>query len=234
MSTSGITSVQYTRDQLITAALRKLSVIAEGQTPSAQNLTDGAMALNSLLAYLRKLKIPMWARKNYSFTPTNGTQTYQIGTGYTLNTPYPLHILQALRQDSSSTNKIDMQVVPAYNFNMFPVSLGGMPIQLTYQPYVNYGEIKLWPVPDATATSTTITIVYVRPFEIFNSGTDTMDMPEEYYMPVIYQLAKALAPEWGIPLQDRQLLASEAKEYLEGVLEIAEEDGSLFFQPARR
>lgn len=234
MTTSGIYTVQYTRNELIEAALRKLGVLADGQTPSATNYTNGTIALNSATAELRALKVPLWARATYSFTPVATTQTYQIGTGKTLDTVFPLHILQAFRQDNSNTTRIPLEVVSNYNFNMYPINSGGMPIQLTYQPFVNYGEIKLWPVPDASATSSTITIVYQKPFQYFVNSTDTMDFPEEYYNAIIYKLAVLLAPEWGIPLQDRQLLRAEAKEHLDSVLETGEEDASLFWQPRNR
>ena len=101
MTTSNITTFQLDRDDIITAALRKLGVIAAGQTPSAENLSDGAMALNMLISQFRTFGMPLWARKTYSFSPVNNQSTYEIGIGKLLNTPYPLHILQAYRQDLS-------------------------------------------------------------------------------------------------------------------------------------
>lgn len=233
MTTSSVTTYQIDRDDIITAALRKLGVIAAGQSPSTDNITDGAMALNMLIAKYRSIGMPLWARKTYSFSPTLNTATYQIGLGKTLNTAYPLHILQAYRQDSGSTTKINMQVIPNFNYNLYPTSSGGNPIQLTYQPLINYGEISVWPTPDATATSSTITIIYQAPFEYFNSATDTMAFPEEWYLPVVYNLAVLLAPEWGIPLADRQQLMKEANFYLEEVKSMGYEDGSLFLQPRK-
>ena len=231
MTTSSITTYQLNRDDIITAALRKLGVIAAGQTPSADNLSDGAEALNMLVAQFRNIGMPLWARKTYSFNPTVNNATYQIGLGKTLNTAYPLHLLQAYRQDSGSTTKIYMEIIPNFNYNLYPTSSGGIPIQISYQPLVNYGELKVWPTPDATATGTTITIVYQAPFEYFNSSTDTMAFPEEWYMPMVYNLAVALAPEWGVPLADRNVLMKEAQLYLEQTKSMGYEDGSLFIQP---
>ena len=50
MTTSSSYSYQLTRDEIATAALRKLSVLAEGQTPTTQNLTDAQVALNGAIA----------------------------------------------------------------------------------------------------------------------------------------------------------------------------------------
>lgn len=233
MSTSGNTIYQVGRDILITAAIRKLGVLAEGQVPTTENINDGIVALNMLVAKLRGKGLPLWARKTYPFSLTLNTAVYQIGIGKTLNTPYPLHVLQAYRVDGSDTTKIDVQVIPNYNFNLYPTSSGGTPIQLSYQPFINYGEISVWPVPDTAALSTTITIIYQAPFEYFNAATDTMDFPEEWYMPIVYNLAVALAPEWGIPLADRSQLKEEAKMYLDEVENMGYEDGSFYAQPRR-
>lgn len=234
MSTSGITTYQIDRDTLITAAIRKLGVIAAGQSPSATDIADGAIALNMLVAQLRSIGMPLWARKSYTFNPVAAQQVYQIGIGKVFNVAYPIHVLQAYRTDSGSTTKINMEVIPNFNLNLYPTTSGGTPIQLSYQPFINYGEISVWPTPDSSATSSTITIVYQSPFQYFDSSTDTMDFPEEWYLALVYNLASLIAPEWAIPLQDRQVLAAEAAKYTEMAKENGPEDGSLFIQPSRR
>jgi hypothetical protein len=233
MTTSGNTIYQIGRNQLIEAALRKLGALAKGQTPDTQDYNDASVALNMLVAQFRSIGMPLWARKEYTFNPVAGQQVYQIGFGKAFNTPYPLHVLQAFRQDSGSDTKVTMEVIPNYNINLYPTSSGGTPIQLSYQPFVNYGEITVWPVPDSFSTSSTITIIYQSPFQYFDTSTDTMDFPEEWYLAIVYNLASILAPEWTIPLDDRKLLAAEAKKYKEMAEENGPEDGSLFIQPGR-
>lgn len=233
MATSGISANQLTRNEYIEAACRKLGVIADGQTLSATNYTNGTYAFNALIGEFRGLGMPLWARNSYSFSPTAGTETYNIGTGQTLNTPYPLKMLQAYRLDSGASTRIPLEIVADYNFNLYPSNSSGLPIQLTYQPKINYGVIKLWPTPDTNAAAGTLTIVYQRPTEYVSSSTDTVDVPEEWTNAIIYNLAVRLAPEWGIPLPDRDALKKEAKDVLDRALEFGAEDGSMFFQPNR-
>ncbi len=228
MTTSGIYSYQLTRNQIIEAALRKLGVMAEGQTPSAQNYSDGMMALNTVIAQLRAIGMSLWARFEYTFTPT--TNSYTIGTGMTLNTQFPVRLLQAYRTDNGA--KIPMDLVAREDFNILPTNSTGTPLKVNYQPFVNYGVISLWPTPTSTNT-TTVTLVYQRPFQYFTASTETMDMPEEWYNAIIYNLAVRLAPEWGVPLPDRQMLMQEAKMYTEDALMVGQEDASLFLQPMR-
>ena len=229
MAASGIYAYQLTRNQLIDSALRKLGVLAEGQTPSTQNYADGSMALNTVISQLRAIGMPLWARSEYTFTPT--TNTYTIGTGMTLSTPFPVKLLQAFRTDTGA--KIPLEIVAREDFNILPTSSNGSPIKINYQPFVNYGTISLWPTPTSTNTAT-VTLVYQRPYQYFTTSTETMDFPEEWYTAIIYHLAVRLAPEWGVPLPDRQMLMQEAKMYTEDAAMVGQEDGSFFVMPERR
>jgi hypothetical protein len=228
MATSFVFSYQLTRNQIIESALRKLGVLAEGQTPSTQNYSDGTMALNTVVAQLRAIGMPLWSRADYTFTPT--TNTYLIGDGQTLSTSFPVRMLQAFRTENGT--KIPMDIVALEDFNILPGNSTGSPLKLNYQPYVNVGKISLWPTPASSNTST-VTIVYQRPFQYFTTSSETMDFPEEWYNALIYHLAVRLAPEWGVPLPDRQMLLQEAKMYTEDALMVGQEDASLFISPQR-
>ena len=193
------------------------------------------LAFNSLLGAYRSLGMPLFQRTTYTFTPVLSTSSYTIGSGMTLSTPYPLRIIQAWRNDSNQTTRIPVDVLPDYNFNLLPTSSGGFPIQMAYQPLVNSGILKLWPTPDAAAVAgCTITIVYQRPAEYFSAAADTLDMPEEWHLALIYNLAAVLAPEWGIALPDRKMLDDQAKKWLTLAEENGTEQASLFFQVDRR
>lgn len=229
MTTSSVYTVQYTRDDIITAALYKLGVIADGQSPSPTNLTRGTMALNMVVGNLRAKGMPIWERNYYTFTTNPGVSSYIMGSGQTLNIPYALKLLQCYRTDSGT--RIDMEIEADYNFNQLPINSTGIPIKVSYQPKVNIGILRFWPTPDSSATSSTFTIVYQQPFQYFINPADTADFPEEWYLPLVYNTAVVLAPEWGIPLGDRNMLMGEAKQYTDEALSMGGEDASLFIQP---
>lgn len=232
MATSGITTNQLTRNQFIEAGLRTLGVLALDQTPEATMYTTGLVKLNALLGTYRTLGMSLWARSTQAIPLTASTSSYTIGSSQTVNTPYPIHLYQAYRVDTGSDVRIPMEIVPNFNYNLFPATAGGRPIQITYQPKINQGVIQVWPTPDTDAeTNSTVYIVYQRPFEYFNASTDTLDMPEEWVLPLIYDLAVLMAPEYGIPLQDRSTLMKEAAQYRQAALDNGTEDGALFFQP---
>lgn len=224
------TLLSFTRDQLITLAIKRLGILAQGQSPSTEDLADGASFLSTLVAELRTKGMPLWKRTTYSFTPTSQVTT--IGVGKTLDTPFPLKLLQAYTLTNTGQNKIQMEVLSDYDFNYLPISTTpGMPLKISYQPQNEFGTIKLWPLPDGTST---VTIIYQAPFDYFDSSSDTMDFPEEWYNAIIMKLATLLAPQYGIPLPVRQDLKQDAREALEDALSFGGEDGSLYFSVDRR
>jgi hypothetical protein len=177
--------------------------------------------------------MPLWARTSHTFSPTAAASSYTIGTGQTLNTTYPLKIYEAIYAPDSGTN-YPMNIIADYNYRLLPTDATGRPIQLTYQPSNNSGIIKIWPTPTSAETSDDITIVYQRVFEYMTATADTIDFPEEWYTPLVYGLATRLAPEWGVPLPDRQALNKEFEIVLERVQGMGQEDATIMFQPDRR
>ena len=230
MSTSGTTTWKLNRDEIIKAALRKLAVLSGGSSPETYQTTDATQALNAMIKGFQADGMPVWAMKSYTFNVVTNTPQYLIGVGQTLNTPQPLKVVQAWRSQGSTTANIPMNVYTDYNYNLLPLSVSsGTPVNLYYQPLNGYGAINLWPIPsDAT---TTITMRYQRPFEDMVNPTDDVDFPSYWEEALIYGLAMRLAPEYGVPLQDRGELSKEAMYFKEQALGFGTEEGSLFFQP---
>lgn len=235
MATSGVTTNQLTRNQFIEAALRTIGVLALDQTPGTTEYTNATVKLNALVGEFRVRGLNVWQRTSYTMSFTNGVATYNIGSGQTHNTPYPIHLLQAVRLDANTSTRIPMEIIADYDYNHLPSSTSGVPLQLTYQAKNNIGTIKVWPIPDSySASNVTAQLTYLRPLEYFSAATDTADIPEEWVSALIYGLAVRIAPEYGVPLEDRKLLLSEAERYLKIAEDNAFEDASVRFAPNQR
>lgn len=230
MSTSGTTTWSMNRNSVINSALRKLVAISGGSSPAAFEVTNAAESLNAMIKGFHADGMPVWAIKEYTFSTVANTSTYNIGNSQTLNTPMPLKVLQAYRIEQTGAVNVPMNVYNHYDYNLLPVNASsGEPVNIFYQPFSNYGTIKLWPTPsDAT---TTVTIVYQRPFEDMTSATDDFDFPPYWTEALIYGLAWRLAPEYGVPIQDRQLMQKEAEFFHQQALSFGTEEGSLFLMP---
>lgn len=230
MSTSGTTTWNLQRDSIINAALRKLAVISGGSSPAAYEITNAAEALNALIKAFHADGMPLWAMKSYTFTTTAGTASYNIGPSQTLDTPKPLRIVQAWRGDGSTYSNVPINIYTDTNYNVLPLlTSSGVPVNLYYQPLATTGVINLWPKPNDSITQ--ITIRYQRPFEDMTTATDDLDFPSYWTEAIIYNLAARLAPEYGIPLNDRNVLNQEAMVAKNTALSGGSEEGSLFIQP---
>lgn len=233
MATSGSYDWKLNRDQIITAALRKLAVLGSGGTASSAQLSDGVDALNAILKAFHADGMPLWAITSTSFNTVDGTDTYTVGISQTINTVPPLKIIQAFRTPSGQA-QVPLNIYTRYDFNILPTSSSttGMPVALYYQntgDATQRGTIKLWPTPDDSTTS--ITIHYQRPFTDMDNTTDDLDFPNYWTQAIIYSLAWALSPEYGIPPTDRNILAQEAKYWKDQALGYGTEEGSYYFQP---
>jgi hypothetical protein len=228
MATSGSTILQLSRNDIINAAYRKLLVLDIDSVASAAQLTNGAMALNTLIAEFQTLGMPLWARKEYAIPMIAGQKDYILGFGQVLNTPLPLHVYQAVRTQTSNVANVEVSLLSRQEFNLLPVNSSAIPVNCTYQPLINSGVFSVWPTPDANIPAgLVITITYQAPFEYFVTGTDTPDFPQEWANALIYGTAGLLAPENGTPIMDREKLDKDAGIHLSNVLANGVEDGSI-------
>ncbi len=154
----------------------------------------------------------------------------------------------------NTTNRIfrPLRITSAYNINYasvstplrYPInivsrdqwfSLGGptgasVPNQVYYDPGL-YGTGIFYVYPRFLTGDNIIQITYQKPFDDFDSSTDTPDFPQEWYMAIVYELAAMLGARYGVPMQERRQLFTEAAYYRELALSNGTEEGSLMLQP---
>ena len=229
MTTSNSTNFSITRDQLISGALRIAGAIAQGETPTATQVTEAAEALNMLVKAMQADGMPLWAIKKYAVTLT-ATADYTIGVGSTVNTPKPLKVVNAYRHNTSTNIDVPMRVVTRQEYDMLGNKTStGSPVQLFYEPLLSTGVMHVFPVPDTySIANETIYIIYQRPFEDFDASTDEPDFPQEWFDAIKFGLADRLAPEYGLAIQDRNDIRSRAKELRQEALGFGTENGSMY------
>ncbi len=237
MTTSGVTTTQLTRNTTIAAAMRKFGALAQGQTASTEELANGTEALNNLVAEFQTMGMPLWSKLQSTITMVASQETYTIGVGQTINQAFPLKVLQAWTEPIAGGGRQPLVEQAVYDFNLLPLgsTASGTPSQYMYQPFINYGKLHLWPVPDAAAVATRyLKIIYMAPFEDFVAAGDTPYFPKEWNNALVYGLANLLAPEYGVPLNDRGMLRKEAEHHLEIALDFGLENASIYLQPEQR
>ena len=234
MTTSGITNIEMNRATIVAAALRKIGAIALGQTPAATEITNATEALNNLVAEFQTLGMPLWSEKQLVIPMIASQRQYIIGVGLAVNSAFPLKVLQAWTLDNAGGSRQELFPNSIDVYNRLPQNTAstGFPSQYMYQPKINFGELNLWPTPDATTVSSkTLTIQYIAPFDVFNADANTPYFPREWNNALVYGLAALLAPEYGVPLNDRGFLNKEAIEHREMALDFGLEYASITFAP---
>jgi hypothetical protein len=229
MATATTTSWELTRNEIINAALRKIGVIAKGQTADSEDLINGAQALNSLIQLFATDGMPLWKRTEVSVTLVDGQQTYTL-----TNT---VKLAQVVLRATAGATQYPLIQKSLYDFNALPQGdeSEGTPVHYTFQPKIQDGTLRVWPTPDSGAASAyTLIAVIQKEFGTFVSATETPDFPPYWTDALVYGLAQRLAPEFGIPIEDRSLLAKEAAEYKAMATMYGDEDGSLFIAPEPR
>lgn len=220
MATSGDISFELTGDQIISAALRKLGVLAKGQTADAEDLSNGRQALNGLITLFSTDGMPLWKREELLVPLTVGITLYTL-TG-------ALKVAQVVIQELSSEVEWDLINRSEYDLNRLPTSTG-VPVHYGFTPEISTGTLRIWPAPDASAAASyRLLVEYQRKFDGFVAGGNTPDFPSFWTDALVYGLAVRLAPEYGVPLQDRQMLMKEAEMYRKMAADYGDEDGSLF------
>ena len=226
MTTSGSYDFSINRDQIIEGALRLCGVIAQGETPSATQITEGSRMLNLMVKAWEAEGMPLWALTTYTISLVANQ------TSYTLNSPKPLKPIQAWNRNTSSLVDIPMRMISRQEYNILGnKSTTGNPIQLYFQPNRDDSTVFLFPTPDSTsAGQQVIYFVAQRPFQDFDSATDTPDFPQEWYQAVMYGLAQLLAGLYNIDVETRKMIAAEAAAFKQQALSFGNEENSLYFQ----
>jgi hypothetical protein len=324
MALSASYNFTVTRDEISTAALRKLGVVAEGQTPNSNQLTTAAQAQNVMLKAWQGDAMPLWQIRTgyvYPLHNVNNVQLYSSGghwtdeliltkltadaaasatsltvsitaatdvTGTTANSDNigielddgtmhwttissgggttSLTIASGLASAASSGNRVyaytskaqrpesivdvyrvyaetaardPLTQVPLRNFlALNSQTTEGEPNTWAYEesvtavPGSNPGNFKFW--PRFADGARYLEVRYQMPFDDMDASSDNLAFPDSWYEAVIYGLAVRLAPEYQIPLDQRQVLKGEAKA-AKDIAEVAtQEFASLFFQPQVR
>lgn len=117
MSTSGTTEYTYTRDQYINAALRKIGVVSRFDAAEAEDIEEGAEALNLFLSTITDRSdgasnAKFWLRKTAALILSAGVKRYSLGSS-ALAVPLDTLIIRDILNASSltaSTTSLDTTI----------------------------------------------------------------------------------------------------------------------------
>jgi len=187
-----VTSFTMTARDMVTQAMREIGVIASGEQPTADEISDGIVRLNSMLK--------AWAAKGLNlWRDTASTIDFAAGVSSAI-LPGALSVGSA-RLVQDGYERI-LQLWQADQFAVLPTKdQRGTPIIYILRQDVTGIVMQLWPVPDQAVT---VAYDYGRITGDVIQPSDPVDVPQMFQEAVWKNLAVKLAPTFGKVRADPQ------------------------------
>lgn len=198
-----------------TDALRKLGVVGQTETPTAQEMKDARRALGRLLK--------SWQNHGYlQFATTKQTVTLTTAASYTMSPVRPLMIHHVNFKRSGI--ETPMEQLTRQEYDSLPQKAAtGTPTTWYYDKQRESALLYIWPVL-SSASGETLEITYQR--ELADTDLDDpLDLPSEWYEAAVYGLAARLADDYS---RNASNITARAERELDLCL-AADQEGSVFF-----
>ena len=183
-----------------------------GTVGISEVLTDGAFTLSSSLSSNLVEDEKVWIARS------NGTDS-------------PMKVLEAylVRPDGS---EIPVKQIPRSEYySLTNKDSQGEPTQIYYERNNEVGTLRIWPTPNSQ-DGRFLRLRVQRYLDTFLDFDDTPDLPQEWFLPLVYNLAVYEAPKYGIPDGDFNRLERKALDLYNSCFDFDNESGtSLHFQP---
>lgn len=197
--------------ELIRGAFRVLGTLASEETPSAAEETDGLTSLNDMLDSWAGERLVLFATLRSTHTLTSGLNPHTIGSSGTFNTTRPVRVDRASIITASAPGaESPLDILSDGEWQAVQSkTTTGRPSGLWVE--TAYPLAKLWlnPVPSAADT---LVLYTWQQLGRFAATSTTFDLPPGYARAIRFNLAKELAPEYGVSLSAEAVaIADEAK-----------------------
>jgi hypothetical protein len=188
MATSGSIDFNMTARELTTFALRKINICDQNEDPGSGDAARAVTELNVMLKEWQKYE-NLWRMTDGSVTLVAGTYSYALS-------PVPHRVVDARYRDA---NARDMAISPMTRDDYYARPLksnAGIPTEY----YVDYqratATIYFLNVPASISTET-VKYTFLRKFEDIDDLANDIDIRQEHFGLVGYNLASRLADDYG-------------------------------------
>jgi hypothetical protein len=188
MSTSGSIDFGLDARDVVTAALRKIRVIAAREEPTADQAADATEALN--------LMLKGWQKHTNLWRMTEGTVTLVADTHSYALSPVPHKVIDARYRDANSRDLPMFEMSRKEYFDLPVKTSTGIPTQFYIDQQRDTTTLYLWQAL-ASVTTETIKYTYQRAFEDIDNLNNDLDLRSEHLELVIYALAARLIDDFG-------------------------------------
>jgi hypothetical protein len=200
-----------TAADLIKGSFRVLGILEPGESLEASMQADAFAALNDMVDGWANERLTLFSNARSTYTLTPGLNPHTIGVGGTFNVERPMAVDRAsiVPSTAAGTERPLALLSEAEWQGLQGKTSAGSPFSMWYQTTYPLGRLWLNPVPDAADT---LVLYVLAQLGRFASVSATVDLPPGYTRALKYNLAKELAPEYGVKLSAEAAdIANESK-----------------------
>lgn len=187
--------------ELIAGSLRLLGVIQSGEGIPAEEAQDGLTVLNELLDEWNATGLAIHQVSEANYSVTIGQGTYLLGATETAPNwtgPRPSKIVAA--GWVVGTQERPLQIITPQDWQSVTLKnlAGSIPVGIYPAGSMPSETIYVWPVPSSAGS---VKLYTWKPLASFATVDDAVSLPPGYLKALRFNLAVALAPEYGIQVQ---------------------------------
>lgn len=189
---------------VITAAMKKVGILAAGEVPSASEATDGLLALVNMLDSMSNERLVIYSTVREVFALVANQATYTWGIGGNFNSARPQLITRGYIQ-AAGTNPVAELLMEQYIEQQYAdiiVKTVNSTIPTIYYNDDNnpLANISFWPVPIVVCNA----VFYSwKPLSTFATLNTVISLPPGYLRMLVYNLAIEIAPDYGKVASDQ-------------------------------
>jgi hypothetical protein len=203
---SQIDPTNTSMDDIVLAALKECGAIGVGQTPLAEDTTDGLARLQWMLMQWERKRWLVYHLVNLSKIST-GAQSYTVGPGADFDLGAtgvrPGRLSSAFtRQLQGTQNSVDfaLDILPSRE-DYDRITLKGLISGPGEAAFLDTdwpaARLYIWPIPQPGVYEIHISIHAQLPYHFVDSST-ALHIPYEYYLAMMYNLAVRLRPKYRL------------------------------------
>lgn len=183
-----------TARDLITGSLRLIGAISTGETPSANELSDGLSVFNDMIDSWSADGFLINEIKRETFALISSQQTYTIGVSGDFNTARPSQILEVSIEQNGVEIPVKIVNTQEWSRISYKTTRSTIPQKMYIEGSFPLERINLWPIPIA---ANSLILYSLKPLTRITSLNDDISYPPSYAKAFRYNLALELAPEYG-------------------------------------
>jgi hypothetical protein len=145
---------------------------------------------------------------------------------YTTKANTPMQITEVVRRNTSGTDTLVKGMTRGGYFGIGQKATDG------YTSHIYFENGSIYTYQPNSNSSDILVMKWERVLDDFDAATDDADFPQQWLMPLAWNLAVAIAPKYGVPPQHFQMVAQQAA-YWKEVAEGWDRECTVFFQPKR-